>query len=77
MVRRISWQKWHWGCDLKDANKSGTFELEDIVNGGNERRPFCAGLELGVVIVEQLERGGEHHEFHVSRVFKGGGEMVE
>lgn len=31
----------------------------------------------GVVIVEQLERGGEHHEFHVSRVFKGGGEMVE
>lgn len=50
VVRRTSWRKWHWGCDLKDANKplmSRTFELEEIVNRGNERRPFCVGLELG------------------------------
>lgn len=47
---RTSMRKWHWGCDLKDANKplmSRTFELEGTVNGGNERRPFCVGLELG------------------------------
>lgn len=50
MSGRTSRRKWHWGCDLKDANKplmSRTFELEGIVNGGNERRPFCEGLELG------------------------------